>query len=74
MRLDKTSKFLSDVRQGVFPSVGAAWRISNEDFLKNVTAISLLKLRASYGAVGNRECRAQLRLRLGGDKPAELRL
>ena len=53
MRLDKTSKFLSGVRSGVFPSVGAAWRISNEEFLKNVTAISLLKLRASYGGVGN---------------------
>ena len=53
VRLDKTSKFLSGVRSGVFPSVGAAWRISNEEFLKNVSAISLLKLRASYGAVGN---------------------
>ena len=53
VRLDQTSKFLPAVRQGVFPSVGAAWRISNEEFLKNVSAISLLKLRASYGGVGN---------------------
>ncbi len=53
VRLDQTSKFRPDVRRGVFPSVGAAWRISNEEFLKNVSAISLLKLRASYGAVGN---------------------
>ncbi len=53
VRLDQTSKFLPAVRSGVFPSVGAAWRISNEEFLKNVSAISLLKLRASYGGVGN---------------------
>ena len=53
VRLDQTSKFLPAVRRGVFPSVGAAWRISNEEFLKNVSAISLLKLRASYGGVGN---------------------
>ncbi|AMR28581.1 hypothetical protein A0257_16745 [Hymenobacter psoromatis] len=53
VRLDETSKFLPAVRRGVFPSVGAAWRISNEEFLKNVSAISLLKLRASYGGVGN---------------------
>ncbi|MDJ0363639.1 TonB-dependent receptor [Hymenobacter sp. H14-R3] len=53
VRLDQTSKFLPSVRRGVFPSVGAGWRISNEEFLKNVTAISLLKLRASYGGVGN---------------------
>lgn len=53
VRLDQTSKFLPAVRRGVFPSVGAAWRVSNEKFLKSVSAISLLKLRASYGGVGN---------------------
>ncbi|MBC6990923.1 TonB-dependent receptor [Hymenobacter sp. BT491] len=53
LRFDQTSKFLKDVRTGVFPSVGAAWNVSNEEFLKGLTAISLLKLRGSYGAVGN---------------------
>ncbi|UOQ80442.1 TonB-dependent receptor [Hymenobacter sp. 5414T-23] len=53
LRFDQTSKFLGPVRTGTFPSVGAAWNISNEDFLKGISAISSLKLRASYGAVGN---------------------
>ncbi|MBW3130198.1 TonB-dependent receptor [Hymenobacter profundi] len=53
LRFDQTSKFLGPVRTGIFPSVGAAWNISNEEFLKNVNYLSVLKLRASYGQVGN---------------------
>ena len=53
LRLDQTSKFLGPVRKGYFPSVGAAWNISNENFLKGVSYVSVLKLRASYGQVGN---------------------
>ncbi|QNE42328.1 TonB-dependent receptor (plasmid) [Hymenobacter sp. NBH84] len=53
LRFDQTSRFLGSQRTGVFPSLGAAWNISNEAFLKDATAISQLKLRASYGAVGN---------------------
>ncbi|WP_161599469.1 TonB-dependent receptor [Hymenobacter nivis] len=53
LRFDQTSKFLAPVRTGTFPSVGAAWNISNEQFLKGVTYLSVLKLRASYGQVGN---------------------
>ena len=53
LRFDQTSKFLQDVRTGTFPSVGAAWNISNEAFMKDLPALSALKLRASYGAVGN---------------------
>ncbi|MGI4740313.1 MAG: TonB-dependent receptor [Janthinobacterium lividum] len=53
LRFDQTSKFLPAVRTGTFPSVGAAWNISNEEFLKNVSYLSVLKLRASYGQVGN---------------------
>ncbi|AHJ95483.1 TonB-dependent receptor [Hymenobacter swuensis] len=53
LRLDQTSKFLGAVRNGYFPSVGAAWNISNEQFLKDVSYLSALKLRASYGQVGN---------------------
>jgi TonB-linked SusC/RagA family outer membrane protein len=53
LRFDQTSKFLGPVRTGVFPSVGAAWNISNENFLKDVSFVSVLKLRASYGQVGN---------------------
>jgi TonB-linked SusC/RagA family outer membrane protein len=38
---------------GVFPAIGSAWIVSKEDFLKDVKAINLLKIRASYGIVGN---------------------
>jgi TonB-linked SusC/RagA family outer membrane protein len=53
LRFDQTSRFLGSNRTGIFPSVGAAWNISNENFLKDVTAVSQVKLRASYGSVGN---------------------
>lgn len=52
-RSDGSSRFGSDNRFGFFPSVGAAWILSNEDFLSSNDAISLLKLRASYGLTGN---------------------
>lgn len=54
-RADGSSKFGSDKSWGFFPGVGGAWRISEEKFLKNVPQISNLKLRASYGSVGNQE-------------------
>lgn len=54
-RLDGSSKFGQSNRYAFFPSVGAAWRISEEAFLKPVTAISNMKLRASYGLTGNSE-------------------
>lgn len=38
---------------GLFPAVSSAWVASNESFLKNVKAIDFLKIRASYGVVGN---------------------
>ncbi|MDI5896922.1 SusC/RagA family TonB-linked outer membrane protein [Flavobacterium yafengii] len=53
IRRDGSSRFGEDNRYGVFPAVTAGWRINNEEFLKNVTAISNLKLRAGYGEVGN---------------------
>lgn len=53
LRADGSSKFGSDHRYGYFPSVGAAWRIYEEDFIKNINAISDLKLKASFGVTGN---------------------
>ena len=53
IRADASSVFAPNHRIGVFPSVSAAWVASSEDFLKDVKAISLLKLRASYGQTGN---------------------
>jgi len=38
---------------GLFPAVSSAWVVSNESFLKNIKAIDFLKIRASYGVVGN---------------------
>jgi TonB-linked SusC/RagA family outer membrane protein len=53
-RVDASTKFGSNNRNGFFPAASAAWRISQEDFLRdNVPAISELKLRASYGLLGN---------------------
>lgn len=50
-RRDGTSRFLE--RWGNFWSIGGAWRVSEENFMKNITAINDLKLRASYGTQGN---------------------
>jgi TonB-linked SusC/RagA family outer membrane protein len=52
-RYDGTSRIAADTRWGLFPSVSAGWRLSEEDFLKNVGWLSNLKLRASYGRLGN---------------------
>lgn len=53
IRGDQSSKFSSENRLGTFTSVGASWVLSNEDFFASLGGISLFKLRASYGEVGN---------------------
>ncbi|AWW29773.1 TonB-dependent receptor [Echinicola strongylocentroti] len=53
IRRDGGSRFGPDNKWGVFPSVSAGWRVSEEDFMQGVGAISDLKLRASYGQTGN---------------------
>ncbi|NLU94943.1 SusC/RagA family TonB-linked outer membrane protein [Chitinophaga sp. Ak27] len=52
-RADGSSNFGTNNKWGYFPSVSAAWRISNEPFMKNVSFINDLKLRAEYGTTGN---------------------
>lgn len=52
-RVDGSSKFGQNSKYGFFPAVSAAWRISEEQFLKEATYISDFKLRASYGLTGN---------------------
>ena len=53
-RADGSSKFLSDHRWGFFPSAAAAWRISEEDFMRGTSSwLNDLKLRLSYGTAGN---------------------
>ena len=53
VRTDGSSKFSPISRWGTFWSAGASWRINNEDFMKGISWIDNLKLKASYGAVGN---------------------
>lgn len=53
LRADASSRFHKDNRWGVFPSFSAGWRISEEEFMKSVNWITNLKLRASYGTLGN---------------------
>jgi TonB-linked SusC/RagA family outer membrane protein len=52
-RRDGTSRFYKDSRWGNFYSIGAGWRIDEEAFMKDLTFVDLLKLRLSYGEVGN---------------------
>jgi len=53
IRDDASDKFGANHRHGYFPSGAFAWRIGNEDFMKNQNAVSNLKLRLSYGVTGN---------------------
>ena len=55
IRRDGSSRFGMDNRWGWFPSAALAWRISNENFLKNSNVINNLKLRLGYGITGNQE-------------------
>ncbi len=52
-RYDGTSRIAPETRWGFFPSVSGAWRISQESFLQPVAWIDNLKLRASWGKLGN---------------------
>jgi TonB-linked SusC/RagA family outer membrane protein len=52
-RYDGSSKFPKEKRFGFFPSASAAWRIDKEAFMNSLDAITMLKVRASYGALGN---------------------
>ncbi len=53
VRGDGSSKFGPKNRWGIFPSFSGAWRISEEDFMDNISFLSYTKLRASYGQAGN---------------------
>lgn len=53
LRADGSSKFYGDQRWGFFPSIGVGWVISEEAFMKNQTTFNNLKVRASWGKIGN---------------------
>jgi TonB-linked SusC/RagA family outer membrane protein len=60
VRRDGSSRFINN-KYGIFPSGSVGWRLSNMKFMDNISAINDLKLRASYGILGNNE--------VGGDYP-----
>lgn len=53
MRVDGSSKLNPNHRWGYFPSASAAWRLSSEDFMKDLTWIDDLKIRGGWGQTGN---------------------
>jgi len=53
IRTDGSSRFYKDARWGVFPAVSAGWLISRENFMSRLSWVNLLKIRASYGSLGN---------------------
>jgi len=55
VRRDGSSRFGQNTQYGIFPAANVGWRIDREKFMKSVTAVSSLKLRAGYGRVGNQD-------------------
>ncbi|NHE56653.1 SusC/RagA family TonB-linked outer membrane protein [Cyclobacterium plantarum] len=55
MRTDGSSRFEEDERWGFFPSVSAGWILSEENFMSSSGLFDLLKLRGSYGTLGNQD-------------------
>ena len=53
VRRDGSSRFGANNRYGVFPAASAAWRISSEEFMKNLPWVTDLKIRGGYGIMGN---------------------
>ncbi|MDX9730050.1 MAG: TonB-dependent receptor [Bacteroidales bacterium] len=62
LREDGSSRFAENNRWGTFPSVALAWKIKDESFLKNVKAVTNLKLRLGWGITGQQD--------IGNDYPA----
>jgi TonB-linked SusC/RagA family outer membrane protein len=53
IRRDGSSRFGPENRYGIFPAVSAAWRVTSEEFMKDLPAISDLKIRGGWGLMGN---------------------
>lgn len=53
LRADGSSKFSKNNKWGIFPAVSAAWRLGEEEFIKNLNIFSDLKFRIGYGLAGN---------------------
>jgi TonB-linked SusC/RagA family outer membrane protein len=57
IRRDGSSRFGENTKYGNFPGIAVGWNITNENFMKNVNFIDMLKLRAGWGKVGNQGLR-----------------
>lgn len=57
LRYDGSSKFENEKRWGTFPGMSAAWRVSEESFMPDVSWMNDLRLRAAWGSLGNMEVR-----------------
>jgi len=55
LRRDRSSRFLGDNQSGYFPAFSGGWVLSNEDFFPSSGAVNRLKLKASWGLLGNQE-------------------
>jgi TonB-linked SusC/RagA family outer membrane protein len=55
VRRDGSARFAPEYRWGTFPAASAAWRITNEDFMKDMNWLNDLKFRAGWGQLGNQE-------------------
>jgi TonB-dependent starch-binding outer membrane protein SusC len=55
IRRDGSSRFAPENRWGTFPSISAAWRISSESFMQNLSWLTDLKIRGGWGQLGNQE-------------------
>jgi TonB-linked SusC/RagA family outer membrane protein len=65
MRYDGTSRFMSDKRWNLFPSVSVGWNVSKEKFWEPLTSyVNNLKFRASYGSLGNQNTKSEENYRL----------
>ncbi|MEQ8415795.1 MAG: TonB-dependent receptor [Imperialibacter sp.] len=56
-RRDGSSKFTDNNKYASFPSLALGWNVINESFMQNITALTNLKVRASWGAIGNEKIR-----------------
>lgn len=54
-RIDYSSRFHEDERRAIFPSFSAGWVLSEEDFMENLFWLDHLKIRGSYGSLGNQD-------------------
>lgn len=72
LRADGSSKFAKTNRWGYFPSASFAWRMEQEDFLKDVNAISQMKMRLSYGETGNQSIDPYSTYSLYGQEAGEI--